>query len=97
MENWLIAVLIGAALGLLFGIKIARDSNKKQPVHGGVLAQVFHYLACSGLGGMLPFIIAGVIVGLPFLALLGTAVGFLILTGVSLVVYATFEQVVTPA
>ena len=34
------------------------------------------------MSGMLPFIIAGVIIGLPFLALFGTAVGFLALTGV---------------
>jgi hypothetical protein len=91
MENWLIAVIVGAALGLLLGIKIARDSNKKQPVHGA-LAHVFHYIACSGLSGMLPFIIAGVIIGLPFLALFGTAVGFLALTGVSLLVYASVDQ-----
>lgn len=97
MENWLIAVLIGAALGLLLGIKIARDSNKKQPVRGGLLAQVFHYIACSGLSGMLPFVIAGIIIGLPFLALFGTAVGFLVLTGVSLLVYATFDRAVTAA
>jgi hypothetical protein len=41
---------------------------------------------------MLPFIIAGIVIGLPFLALFGTAVGFLALTGVSLLVYATVDQ-----
>jgi hypothetical protein len=76
----------------VLGIKIARDSNKKQPVRGGVAAQVIHYLACSGLTGMLPFVIAGLIVGLPFLVLFGTAIGFLVMTGVFLLLLAAFER-----
>jgi hypothetical protein len=92
MSDWLLAVLIGAACGLVIGVKIARDSHQKQPVQGGLLAQVFHYLACAGLTGMLPYIIAGIIVGLPFLKLFGTALGFLAVTAAFLLVYATFEN-----
>ncbi len=92
MTDWVIAVLIGAGVGLLLGIKIAHDSNARQPVLGGILARVFHYLACAGLSGMLPFIIAGIVVGLSFLALFGTAIGFLVLTGVFLLAYAGFES-----
>lgn len=92
MTDWLIAVLIGVGVGLLLGIKIAHDSNARQPVLGGIPARLFHYLACAGLSGMLPFIIAGIVVGLSFLALFGTAVGFLVLTGVFLLVYAGFES-----
>ena len=91
MEHWVIAVVIGAAFGLMIGVKIARDSHRKQPVQGSI-AQVFHYLACAGLASMLPFIIAGIVVGLRFLALFGTAVGFLALTAVFLLVYAGFER-----
>lgn len=90
--SWLLAVVIGAACGLVIGIKIARESNKKQPVLGGLPAQIFHYLACAGLTGMLPFIIAGIIVGLSFWALFGTALGFLALTGLFLVIHALFER-----
>jgi ABC-type Fe3+ transport system permease subunit len=93
MTHWLIAVIIGLAIGLAIGVRIARESNRKQPVTGGPLAKVFHYLACSGLSTMLPFIIAGIVVGLSFLALFGTAIGFLALTGVCLLVYAGFERI----
>mgnify|MGYP005850078143 CR=1 FL=1 len=92
MTEWVIAVLIGVVIGLVIGVKIARDSNARQPVRGGVLAQVFHYLACAGLTGMLPFIITGIVVGLSFLALFGTAVGFLALTGLFLLAHAGFER-----
>lgn len=96
MNDWLIAILIGAAIGLALGVKIARDSNAKQPVRGGALAGVFHYLACAGLSGMLPFIIAGIIVGLPFLKLFGTAVGFLAATAAFLLVHAGAERASLP-
>jgi hypothetical protein len=92
MNDWLIAVLIGAAIGLALGVKIARDSNAKQPVRGGAFARLFHYLACAGLSGMLPFIITGIIVGLPFVQLFGTAVAFLATTAVFLLVHAGAER-----
>lgn len=92
MGDWLLAVLIGAGVGLLLGVKIARDSHSNIPVMGGPLAQAFHYLACVGLAGMLPFIITGLIVGLHFLELFGTALGFLAYTGLMLICYAAIEQ-----
>jgi ABC-type Fe3+ transport system permease subunit len=91
MEHWVIAVVIGAVFGLVIGVKIARDSHRRQPVQGSI-ARVFHYLACAGLASMLPFIIAGIVFGLRFLVLFGTAVGFLALTAVFLLAYASFEQ-----
>ncbi len=92
MVNWLIAVTIGAAFGVVLGVKIARDSNAKLSVQGGAPAQLFHYLASASLSALLPYIIAGVVVGLSFLALVGTAVGFVALTGLFLLLYAAFER-----
>lgn len=92
MNDWLIAIIIGAAVGLVIGIKIARDSNKKLAVTGGPLAQLFHYLASAALTGMVPYIITGLIVGLSFLKLFGTAVGFLALTALFLLLYGLFER-----
>lgn len=97
MSDWLIAVLIGAAFGLVIGIKIARDSNAKLAVVGGPLAQVFHYLASASLTGMLPYIITGLIVGLSFLTLFGTAIGFLALTALFLLLYGLIEHMASAA
>ncbi len=92
MGNWLLAVVIGAAVGAAVGGKIARDSNAKQAVQGGTAAQLFHYLACASLSALLPYIVAGLVLGLSFGALVGTAVGFVALTGAFLLFYATFER-----
>jgi hypothetical protein len=97
MSDWLTAVFIGLAIGLLLGVKIAHDSHKRQPVRGGVWGQVLHYLACSGLTSVLPFIITGLIVGVPFLQLFGTGIGLLALTAVFLVLYALIERSTTTA
>lgn len=92
MENWLIAVIIGGLSGLFIGVKIARDSNAKQPVCGGTLSRLFHYLACAGLTSTVPFAIAGVIIGLSILTLFSTVLGFLALTGIFLLAHAGFES-----
>lgn len=98
MGDWVLAVLIGAAFGLVVGVKIAQGSNAKQSVRGGLPAQVLHYLAGAALSAMLPYIIAGIILGLHFVALFGTALGFLALAALALLLHAVFEQrVETPA
>jgi hypothetical protein len=97
MSDWLIAVLIGVTFGFVLGMKIARDSNQKEAVRGSGLAHAFHYLASASMSGTLPFIIAGISVGLPFLRLFGTAVGFLVVTLVLLLGYAAFERSAPPA
>jgi hypothetical protein len=92
MGDWLVAVGIGVVLGLAQGILIAREANRRAPVVGGTPGQVLHYLACSGLASTLPFVIAGLIVGLRFVVLFGTAVGFLVVTFGLLVAYAAVER-----
>ncbi len=92
MTHWLIAVFIGIVIGLLLGVKISRDAGKKLPVKGGIAAHVFHYLACSGLTSVAPFVLTGVILGLPFLTLFGTGVGLLALTFAFLLVDAAIER-----
>jgi len=97
MSDWLTALLIGAAIGLVVGIKIARDSHAKESVRGGAAASAFHYLACAGMSTTIPFIFAGIVVGLPFLKLFGTAVGILAVTFACLLVYAASERGAPPA
>jgi hypothetical protein len=92
MGDWLVAVLIGAGCGLALGIKIARGSLKVHPIQSGILAQAFHYLACAGLTSVLPFVLVGVVVGVPALKVIGTGVGFLALSFVFLLCYAVLER-----
>lgn len=92
MNEWLIALVIGAALGLVIGIKIARDSNEKEPVKGGAVAQLIHYLACAMLTSVPPYIITGLILGVGFIQLAGTGVVMLALTYAFLLLLATFER-----
>jgi hypothetical protein len=92
MSDWMAALLIGAAVGLLVGIKIARDSHAKERVRGGTAASAFHYLACAGMSTTIPFIFAGIVAGLPFVRLFGTAVGILVVTFAFLLGYAASER-----
>ncbi len=96
MSDWLLSVIIGVAIGLAIGVRLARDSKKKQGLRGGMLSAALHYLACAGIVGVLPFILAGLVLGLPFLTLVGTGVGFLALVALILLVFGALEQAAPP-
>jgi len=96
MSDWLWAVIIGVAFGLVIGVKLARDSKRKQGLRGGAVSEVLHMLACAGVASVLPFIIAGIVLGLPFLTLLGTGVGFLAFVALALLAFAALEQAAPP-
>lgn len=97
MSDWLLAVMIGAAFGLVIGIKVARDSARKEPVRGGTLAQAMNYLGSAGLTSILPFVIAALVIGLPAVQLIGTILGLTAVTFVFLLVYGAVEPPKPPA
>jgi len=96
VSDWLLAVLIGAAFGLAIGVRLARDSKQKQGLRGGAASEVLHYLACAGIASVLPFVIAGLALGLRFLTLVGTGVGFLAFVALVLLAFATVENAAPP-
>lgn len=96
MSDWLWAVVIGAAIGLAIGVRLARDSKKKQGLRGGAASEALHYLACAGIASVLPFVITGIVLGLPFLTLLGTGAGFLAFVALVLLAFAALEQAAPP-
>lgn len=96
MSDWLWAVIIGVAFGLAIGVRLARDSKQKQGLRGGAVSEVLHTLACAGIASVLPFIIAGIVLGLPFLTLVGTGVGFLAFVALALLAFAALERAAPP-
>jgi len=96
VSDWPLAVLIGIALGLAIGVRLARDSKKQQGLRGGAASEALHTLACVGIASVFPFIVAGVVLGLPFLTLLGTGVGFLAIVALALLAFAALEQAAPP-
>ena len=96
MSDWLLAVMIGAAFGLAIGVKLARDSKQKKGLRGGAASEALHYVACAGIASVLPFVIAGIVLGLPFPTLIGTGVGFLAFVALVLLAFAALENAAPP-
>ncbi len=92
MSDWMTAVLIGGCIGAVLGAGIARYSLKELRIQGGPVAQVLHYLACALFGSSTPFIITAIVVGLPFLMMFGTAVGFIATAGLMVYLYGIVES-----
>jgi hypothetical protein len=92
LPNWLVALLIGGAFGLIVGAFAARRSAAQKPVKGGPAAHVFHYLGAAAFTAVAPTVLLGVFVyRLPFLGSVGLGCGLLALVAVCLVVYGIFE------
>jgi uncharacterized membrane protein len=84
-------VLMGAIVGLIFGIWLSQESNRRMPVRGGVMAQFFHYLAASTVATILPMVIIGLLSGLQLLQLISMGLLFSLGTAIFLFAYAFFE------
>ena len=96
MPNWLIALLIGGAFGLILGVFVAGKSAKEKPVRGGVLAKAFHYLGASAFVSVGPTVLVGsYLYKLHFFPRLlrgiGLGFGLLAVAAVFLILYAVFE------
>jgi hypothetical protein len=96
MPNWLIALLLGGAFGLIVGVFAARKSAKEKPIRGGTLAKLFHYLGASAFVAVAPTVLVGsYLYKLHFFPRLlrgiGLGFGLLAVAAVCLILYAVFE------
>jgi uncharacterized membrane protein len=96
LPNWAIALLIGGAIGLIVGYFVARKSAKEQPIQGGPLAKLFHFLAASAFVSIAPTVLVGAMLyHLPFFPRLirgiGLGFGLLAVAAIFMLLYAVFE------
>ena len=91
-ERWIAVLAIGLAVGLVLGIFMRRESIKRQPIHGGMPAQLFHYLAASTISGMVPVIFIALFSELNFFRIAGSGIIFSASTLILLTVYGFFEN-----
>jgi hypothetical protein len=92
MSKEIIVLIIQLAFGLIVGYFVARKSNAEQPIKGGTLAQVFHYLGAATFVAVAPSVLLnGLVLKLPFLPNVLSAVAMLAVAGVCLIIYAVFE------
>lgn len=92
MDRTLLALLIGIACALIFGFFIARRSIREKKIYGGVWAKVFHYIGAAGVGGILPLVLASLLLGLGFRTAFPLALSFLLVAWGALMLYAVIER-----
>jgi hypothetical protein len=95
-ERWVYVILIGLVIGLVLGIFLRRESIKRKPVYGGMSAQLFHYLACSTMAGLIPVIFIALFSKLHILRVIATGASFSLSTLLLLLVFAVFESQAKP-
>jgi hypothetical protein len=90
-SNWIMAIVIGLGLGVFIARNVAAQSIKKQPINGGSHVYALHFSACIFLSAGLPYVITGLIAGLSFARVFGTAVAFLAIGALLVVAFAVPE------
>jgi hypothetical protein len=92
MDRTFIAFLIGLTIAVVFGTYVSRRSNRVQRVNGGMIALALHWIASSAIAGVLPVVLASLILGLGFSTAFPFGVAFLATGWAALVIYAVFER-----
>ncbi|MBZ0306199.1 MAG: hypothetical protein K8I82_09040 [Anaerolineae bacterium] len=95
-EEWMQVLAAGLVVGLVLGYFMQRESRKRKKIHGGPVAEIFHYLASSTISGLVPVIFIALFTGLNFWRIVGSGLSFSITTFLLLLVYAFFENQVGP-
>ena len=92
MDPLLIALVVGLVAGLLIGGRVAARSATEVPIFGGSSAELLHRLACTAFAGALPSGLTAIILGHNFGNAVIMAFGFVGVSFLLLVLYATVEN-----
>ncbi|NWF68580.1 MAG: hypothetical protein HXY40_05800 [Chloroflexi bacterium] len=91
-ENQQITLLFSVVFGLIAGFFLARRSEAREKIHGGLLPRFVNYLACSTMVAVVPSVIVAVILQDGLLFSLGMALSLLFVTIALLMLFAVFEH-----
>jgi hypothetical protein len=96
MDNAQLALLIGLGCGLVFGSFVARSSARREKIYGGTAALLFHYIGAAAVTGILPLVLASLILGGGFGLAFPLAVSFMLTGFAALVIFAAIENPARP-
>ncbi|MBZ0302898.1 MAG: hypothetical protein K8J31_24345 [Anaerolineae bacterium] len=92
MNNTLLALIIGLGFGLVLGYFVARSSARREKIYGGQVAQIFHYIGAAAVTGVLPVVIASLVLRGGFGLAFPLAVSFMVSGFLALILFAIVEQ-----
>lgn len=92
MDRAQVVLLITVIFAVVASFPVANQSRRKEAIHGGPLAIVFHHIGVTAYLGVLPSALIGSIVVGPFVYGIPVALFCLALAAFALLLYAVFEQ-----
>jgi hypothetical protein len=92
MNDFLSPILIGLAIGAVAGVFVARSSARKQKIHGGSAAKIFHYLGASAFVSALPTGLIELLFGRGFGGAIVASLSLAVISLAFLLIFALFER-----
>jgi len=85
-------IIFSLMFGLILGPLAARSSQRRQPIYGGMVAQLLHGLGAVLMIAVIPMVLANLIVGNGFLSSVVLGFGTLGTGFLVLVIFAAVEK-----
>lgn len=92
IDPFLVPILIGLAIGTVAGVFVARTSARRQTIHGGTPAKLFHYLGAAVFVSALPAGLIELLTGRGFGGAILASVSLVLISFALLLVYALLER-----
>jgi hypothetical protein len=92
MNNAILALAIGVSIAVVGGYNVAQKSSRQEKILGGPAARTFHFIGAAALTGVLPVILASLLLGLGFSTALPFALAFVATGWIGLILYAVVER-----
>lgn len=90
MSDFTIIVLISVGFALIFGPRVAQSANRREPIYGGLPAQILNLIGSMSFVALVPSVLAGLILGEVHQAV-PLAIGQLLTSLIAMVLFAWVE------
>ena len=85
-------LLVWAAFAIVFGPLLTRSSIRRQHIHGGIFAHIFHFIGATALVAVVPTIIAALVFGGGFELAFPLAVSLVLASLFCMLLFAIVEK-----
>ena len=92
MDKVLLTLGVAAVYVTVFGVLMARSSNRHDPVYGGVAVKMFHILGCGLFVAILPTVLTSAFVLRTGHMIVPLVLGAVVASYAVLLVFAALEQ-----
>ncbi len=92
MNSELLTLIVGVVLAVVLGFFTARSSHRREPIYGGLMAKVFHYIGAGLFVAIAPTVLISALILKTGHLIIPLVLGFAASSYIALLIHAIFER-----